>query len=205
MNNVLVLQLINTWDFSFIKDSVEVSVYINGVKFPHVTKKGGYRILTLKQPLPVQFSLKVQVKSFLPFETCDYDNEVITIELLPEYPPHGSQIISVNPPAYIAFGYGYYKVENNLEERNARILIKNPSFENLEGRRFLLRDTVNKKEEFIIIGDVLDIKLSEYRTPALSNEYKSQSTALFPSFYTGNNVSEVYVKQLPKNTPIWIY
>ena len=211
----LILQCINTWNFSWLKNTDKVEVFINDVPFPHVVKDRGCRIIMEPpKPLPPSYHLKVLTKSFLPFESlvCDsnlHDDRIFPIELIPSIPPFESEARIVTAPLTVVCGYDYYTLCDDcgvLSKGSNRLKIKNPRFENIEGRRFLLRDTESRNEEFVIVGDAVDFKLCEYKIPPLMYDYSVKSTALLPAFCViGEGERNIFVKRFSKPAKLWIY
>jgi hypothetical protein len=196
----LVIQCINTWDFSAVDGNKQV--FINGIEFPFVAKKGGYCIIT--KPLSDAFVLKIVSKGFLPFECemCEFSNsEIFLAELIVSNPQGKSEWIPIKTPATIVMGYNYYRV---IEIGKNHIIINNPKHRNIEGRRFLLRDTKTNTEELIVLENVCNAELTEYKMASLKYKYNMKFTALFPAFrVVDRKITRVAIKD-KSNCKIWI-
>jgi hypothetical protein len=58
-----------------------------------------------------------------------------------------------------------------------------------------LHDTKSKAEEFVIIGDCVDVGLCEYKISTVSGEYDVQSSVLIPAFRVAEGVYEIPLKR----------
>lgn len=176
----LVIQCIDTFGFAPAEDKLRF--FADGRRFCPVRKSGGFYIAS--NELPPEFALSVQSDVYYDCESrVDAEKGIFRVNLMRKKPPPRRSAVWLDTGEFgaAALEYGFFYLGESLESGDERIIAENPYRFCLEGRSFLLLDTLSGAEEFIVLERAENALMTDYLTSRITNGYSAEHSVLLPA------------------------